>query len=181
MCVHWSKEPGMHMTKVNRLYMIRLETGLKLRHGGVLRVCAIRIKLPLLLLHRIAVFQEIPFVSRPCPQNWTPLRYSWYPPHAPWYPSTVLRFPHGTQDIPPRYWTPPHYWAPHVTEPSPYVTEHPPLHGTEHTSYRVISSSHIVIRADLNHSSNQGDGKVVTNIGVVHFSGPNVWKRGSRV
>ena len=29
--------------------------------------CArLRIKLPLLLLHRIAVFQEIPFVSKPC-------------------------------------------------------------------------------------------------------------------
>ena len=40
--------------------MIRLEIGLEIRHLGVMRVCAIEDKkLPLLLLHRIAVFHDI--------------------------------------------------------------------------------------------------------------------------
>ena len=40
------------------------------------------------------------------------------PPRYSWYPPTVLNTPHGTQDIPqnyhisPRYLTPPRYWAP---------------------------------------------------------------------
>ena len=45
--------------------MIRLTIGLEIRHDEVMRVCATEDKLSLLLLHRIAVFQEIPFVSRP--------------------------------------------------------------------------------------------------------------------
>ena len=45
--------------------MIRLEIGLKLRHGGVMRVCAIEDKTAVVVLHRIAVLQEISFVSRP--------------------------------------------------------------------------------------------------------------------
>ena len=38
--------------------MIRLEIGLEMRHGGVMRVCVTEDK-------TAAVFQEIPFVSRP--------------------------------------------------------------------------------------------------------------------
>ena len=45
-------------------YMIRLEIGLEIRHRGW-SLCAIEDKLPLLLLHCIAAFQEISFVSRP--------------------------------------------------------------------------------------------------------------------
>ena len=43
--------------------MIRLKIRLEIRHGGCARL---KIKLPLLLLHHIAVFLEIPFVSRSC-------------------------------------------------------------------------------------------------------------------
>ena len=43
--------------------MIRLEIGLEIRHIGVMSLCVTE-DLPLLLLHHIAVLQEIPFVSR---------------------------------------------------------------------------------------------------------------------
>ena len=51
-----------------------------------------------------------------------PPRYSRYPPHLSWYPPTVLNTPtvlkispHGTHDIPPRYWTPPTVLHTHYT------------------------------------------------------------------
>ena len=47
-------------------YMIRLEIGLEFRHGGVMRVCATEDKIAVVVVVSFAVFQKIPFVSRPC-------------------------------------------------------------------------------------------------------------------
>ena len=45
--------------------MIRLEVGLEIRHRGVMSLRAIEDKTAVVAVDGIAVFQEIPFVSRP--------------------------------------------------------------------------------------------------------------------
>ena len=53
-------------------YMIRLEIGLEIRHGGVISVCALEDKTAVVVVasRNIAMFQEIPFVSRLSAVDW---------------------------------------------------------------------------------------------------------------